>query len=148
MARWLKVVFSYFWTGVRRQPCPMKLVLLVIIGWLVTQFSQKRHYRFFWFFAWSSWIIKVGKSQSWVSEKNSWFGDIREKVSKLALVSWLVTQLRDYEGTKVMEPDFWKKILDLEIFTENLQISPKSDTDIFLKNGSNDVFGFWPEVRF
>ena len=80
-----------------------------------------------------------------VTELGFWkkflIGDIREKVSKLALVNWLVTQLRDYEGTKVMEPDFWKKILDLEIFTENLQISPKSDTDIFLKNGSKDVFG-------
>ena len=29
---------------------------------------------------------------------------------------------------------------------KSLQISPKSDTDIFLKNGCNDFFGFWPEV--
>ena len=31
---------------------------------------------------------------------------------------------------------------------KGLQISPESDTesDIFLKNGSNDFFGFWPEV--
>ena len=27
-----------------------------------------------------------------------------------------------------------------------LHISPKSDTDIFLKNGFNDFFGFWPEI--
>ena len=37
----------------RRQPDPIKSVLLVIIGWLVTQFSQKRLQGFFWFFAWS-----------------------------------------------------------------------------------------------
>ena len=39
-----------------------------------------------------------------------------------------------------------KKKLDLEIFAKSLQISPKSNTDIFLKNDSNNFFGFWPEV--
>ena len=32
----------------------------------------------------------MGKSQSWIFEKNSGFGDICKKVSKLALVGWLV----------------------------------------------------------
>ena len=39
-----------------------------------------------------------------------------------------------------------RKNLDLEIFAKRSQISPKSDTDIFLKNGFNNFFGFWPEV--
>ena len=55
-------------------------------------------------------------------------------------------KLGDYKGKKVTEPDFSKKILDLEI-PKSLQISPKSDTLIFfLKNGSNDIFGFRLEV--
>ena len=51
--------------------------------------------------------IKVEKSQSRIFEKKSWFGDIPEKVSKLAQ-----NQALQY----------------------------------FLKNGSNDFFGFWLEV--
>ena len=38
------------------------------------------------------------------------------------------------------------KFLIWRFLRKGLQISPKSDTDIFLKNGSNDFFGFWPEV--
>ena len=39
-----------------------------------------------------------------------------------------------------------KKILDLEIFTKMSPSYPKiRHFDIFLKNGSNDVFDFWPE---
>ena len=40
--------------------------------------------------------MKVEKSQSWISEKNSWFGDIREKVSKLAQnqTLWYFSQKR------------------------------------------------------
>ena len=55
-----------------------------LVGWLVTQFSQKRLQWFFWFFAWSKGTIKVEKWQSRIFEKSSWFGGIREKVSKLA----------------------------------------------------------------
>ena len=55
-------------------------------------------------------------------------------------------KLGDYKGRKVTEPDFWKKFLIWRYSRKSLQISPKSDTDIFLKNGSNDFFGFWPEV--
>ena len=55
-------------------------------------------------------------------------------------------KLGDYQGKKVREPDFSKKILDLKI-PKRLQISPKSGTLIFfLKNGSNDLFGFRLEV--
>ena len=55
-------------------------------------------------------------------------------------------KLCDYKGRKVTEPDFWKKFLIWRYLRKGLQISPKSDTDIFLKNGSNNFFGFWPEV--
>ena len=36
------------------------------------------------FFAWSQGSIKVEKSRNLIFEKNSGFGDIREKVSNLA----------------------------------------------------------------
>ena len=55
-------------------------------------------------------------------------------------------KLGDYKGRKVTEPDFWKKIFIWRYLQKSLQITPKPDTDIFLKNGSNDVFGFWLEV--
>ena len=55
-------------------------------------------------------------------------------------------KLGDYIGRKVTEPDFRKKFLIWRFSQRGLQISPKSDTNIFLKNSSNDVFGFWPEV--
>ena len=55
-------------------------------------------------------------------------------------------KLGDYKGRKVTEPDFWKKFLIWRYSRKGIQISPKPDTDIFLKNGSNDFFGFWPEV--
>ena len=41
---------------------------------------------------------------------------------------------------------FEKKFLIWRYSRKGLQISPKSDTDIFLKNSSNDFFGFWSEV--
>ena len=51
-----------------------------------------------------------------------------------------------YKGRKVTEPDYWKKILIWRYSSKGLQISPKSDTDVFLKNSSNDFFDFWPEI--
>ena len=74
--------------------------------------------------------------QSPIFEKKYWFGDIRQKVSKLALLGWLVgsavfsemalriflmfcMKFGDYKGRKVTEPDFWKKKkIDLEIFVK------------------------------
>ena len=56
-------------------------------------------------------------------------------------------KLGDYKGRKATKPDFWKKILDLQIFTKKSPNQPKiRDFDIFLKNGCNDFFGFWLEV--
>ena len=55
-------------------------------------------------------------------------------------------KLGDYKGKKVTEPNFWKKFLIWRYSRKGLQISPKSVTDIFLKNDSNDFFGFCPEV--
>ena len=119
----------------RCQRGPIRSVLLVIIGWLVTQFSQKRLQGFFWFFALCWGTIKVEKWLSWIFEKSSWFGDICKNISKLAqnqtlwyLVGWLVgnavfsetapriflifsMELGDYKGRKVTDPDFWKKFL-------------------------------------
>ena len=77
------------------------------------------------------------------------FGVIRKKVSKLALVGWLVgnavfseialiifqifwMKLEDYKGTKVTE------ILDLEIFTKWSPNYP----NIFLKNSSKGFVSF------
>ena len=54
--------------------------------------------------------------------------------------------LGGYKGRKVTELDFWEKFLIWRYSRKGLQISPKSVTDIFLKNGSNDFFGFCPEV--
>ena len=74
----------------RREPGPIRSVLLIIIGWLfgslVTQFSQLAQLG----------TIKVEKPQSRIFEKDSWFGDIREKVSKLAQnqTLWYLSQKR------------------------------------------------------
>ena len=55
-------------------------------------------------------------------------------------------KLGDYVGRKVIEPNFREKFLIWRYSRKGLQISPKSDTDIFLKNGSNDFFGFYPKL--
>ena len=55
----------------------------------------------------------------------------------------------DFFGWKVTEPNFWQKfsILDLEIFQKRSPNWAKiRKFDIFLKNGSNNFFGFWLEV--
>ena len=54
--------------------------------------------------------------------------------------------LGGYEGRKATEPNFWKNFLIWRYLKKGIQISPKSDTDIFLKNGSNGFFGFWPKL--
>ena len=69
--------------------------------------------------------------------------------SETALRIFLIfcMKLGDYKGRKVTEPDFWKKFLIWRYLQKGHQISPKSDIIlVFLKNGSNDFFGFWPEV--
>ena len=68
--------------------------------------------------------------------------------SKTALRVFLIfcMKLGDYKGRKVSEPDFWKKFLIWRYSRKGIQITPKSETDIFLKNGSSSFFGFWPEV--
>ena len=102
--------------------------------------------------------------QSRIFEKISWFGDIREKVSKLAqnetlsyLVGWLVgnvvfsetalrvflifcMKFRDYKGGKVTEPDFWKKFVIWRYSRKGLQISPRWDNFIFGWLVCNAVF--------
>ena len=56
-------------------------------------------------------------------------------------------KLGDCKGRKVIEPDFLKKNLDLEIFGKRSPNYPKiRHFDIFLKNSSNNFFGFWSEV--
>ena len=60
-----------------------------LVGWLVgwsvgnAVFSETA-LRIFLIFCMKLGAIKIEKSQSRISEKNSLFGDIREKVSKLA----------------------------------------------------------------
>ena len=56
-------------------------------------------------------------------------------------------RLGDYKGRKSDRADSLKKVLDLEIFAKTSPNWPKiSNFDIFLKNGFNDFFAFWPEV--
>ena len=60
--------------------------------------------------------------------------------SETALRIFLIfcMKLGDYKGRKVTVLDFWKKFLIWRYSRKSLQISPKSDTDIFSH--------FWPEV--
>ena len=62
--------------------------------------------------------------------------------SETALRIFLIfcMKLGDYKATKVTEPNFWKKIIDLEIFAKGLQISPKSDTLIFFSKTALTIF--------
>ena len=57
-------------------------------------------------------------------------------------------KLGDSKGRKVTELDFSKKKkLDLELFRKTSPNCPKiRHFHMFLKNGSNDFFVFWPEV--
>ena len=67
--------------------------------------------------------------------------------SETALRIFLVfcVRLGGYKNRKATESDFQKKLLIWRYSRKGLQISPKY-FDIFLKNGSNDFLGFWPEV--
>ena len=49
-------------------------------------------------------------------------------------------KLGDYEGRKVTEPDVWKKILIWRYSQKGIQISPKSDTLIFLSKTAETIF--------
>ena len=101
----------------RRQPGPIKLVLLVIIGWLV------------------GWLI------GWL------VGNAVFSETTLRIFLIFCRKLGDYKGRKVTEPDFWKKFLIWRYSRKGLQISPKSDTLIFFsKTALTIFFGFWPEV--
>ena len=70
-----------------------------------------------------------------------WLVGNTETALRIFLISCM--KLGDYEGRKVAEPDFWKKFLIWRYSRKDLKIIQKSDTDIFLKNGSSDflVFG-------
>ena len=68
--------------------------------------------------------------------------------SETALRIFLIfcMKLEDYNGRRVTA-GFLKKIIDLEIFAKKSPNYPKiRHFDTFLKNGSNDFFGFWPKV--
>ena len=62
--------------------------------------------------------------------------------SETALRIFLIfcMKLGDYKGRKATELDFRKKFLIWRYLRKGLQISPKSDTDIFLENVSTDFF--------
>ena len=97
----------------RRQPGPIKSVLLVIIiGWLV------------------DWLVG-----------NAVF-------SETALRIFLIfcMKLGDYKGRKVTESDFWKEFLIWRYREKVSKLAQNRHFDIFLKNGSNDFFGFWPKL--
>ena len=117
----------------RRQRGTIRSVLLVIIGWLVgwqRSFLRNGSEGFSDFVVWRLGTIKVEKSQSRIFEKNSWFGDIREKISKLAqnqtLIFFSKTALTIFFGfcpevsTKYDLQFEWnlffRKILNFQIF--------------------------------
>ena len=54
--------------------------------------------------------------------------------------NWLVAWLVDNPVFSEKKRWIWR------YSQKSLQTSPKSDTDIFLKNRLNDFFRFWPEV--
>ena len=62
--------------------------------------------------------------------------------SETALRIFLIfcMKLGDYKGRKVTEPDFWKKFLIWRYSRKSLQISPKSDTFIFLSKTALTTF--------
>ena len=135
----IKSIFKSFWSPGfltmfldRRQPGPIKSVLLVIIGCLVGRLVGNAVF--------SETVLKIflilcmtlgDYKQRKVIVPDFWkktpcFGDIREKVFKSdALVGWLVgnvvfsetglniflmfcMKLGDYKGRKVRETGFWK----------------------------------------
>ena len=78
---------------------------------------------------------------------NNWFvGNAVFWETAVSIFLIFCMKLRGYKGRKVTEPDFWNKFLIWRYSEKRLQISPKSDILIFLKNGSNDLFSIWPEV--
>ena len=116
-----------------------------MIGWLVgNAVFLEMALRIFLIFCMKSGDYKGRKvTELDFGEKKSWLGDIYKKVSKLALVGWLVhdavfsvTALRifmifcmklgDYKGRKVTKLDFWKKFLIWRYLRKGLQISPKT----------------------
>ena len=63
---------------------PIRSVLLVIIGWLGNTVFSETALRIFLIFCMKLGGYEVRKVTEPDFEKKSWFGDIREKVSKLA----------------------------------------------------------------
>ena len=113
------IIFFRYWKVFLldpRQWVPIRSVLLLIIGLFVG-----------WLVGWL-----VGNAV------------LSERALSIFLIFYI--KLEDYEGRKVTKPDFWKKTLICRYLRKDLQISPKSDTDIFLKSSSNNFFGFWPDV--
>ena len=64
--------------------------------------------------------------------------------SETALRIFLIfcMKLGDYEGRKVPDPDFWKKILIWRYSQKGRQISPRSDTLIFFSKTAVQFFWF------
>ena len=91
---------------VRRQPGPIKSVLLVITGWLF------------------GWLVG-----------NTVFSETALRVFLIFCM-----KLGDYKGRKVKKPDFSKKFLMWRYSRKSLQISPKSDTFIFLSKTAPTTF--------
>ena len=72
---------------------------------------------------------------------NTFFSETAQRIFLI-----FCTELGDYKSRKVTA-GFSEKILDLEIFVKTAPNYPEMrHFDIFVKNGSNNFFGFWPEV--
>ena len=94
----------------RRQPDPIKSMLLVIIGWLL------------------SWLVGLLVGNAVFSE------------TALNIFLIFCMKVREYKGRKVAEPDFWKKFLIWRYSQKDLQIRPKSDTLIFFSKTAPTIF--------
>ena len=85
--------------------------------------------------------IKLVVSNNWLAG-NTVFSETAVRIFLIFCM-----KLGDCKGRKVTELDFLKKFMIWRYLRKGLQISPKSGTLIlFLKNSSNDFFGFWPEL--
>ena len=90
---------------------------------------------------WSVLLVIIGWLVGWL------VGNAVFSETALRIFLIFCMKLGDYKGRKVTEPDFWKKFLIWRYSRKGFQIWPEiRHFDIFLKNGSNNFFLFWPEV--
>ena len=115
--------------------------MILVTFTLISRFSKyENSIRYFFIGPASARSYKIGVVG------NSLVGNVVFLEMALRIFLVFCMKLGDYKNRKVAEANFWKKSLIWRYLQKGHQISPKSDTDIFLKNGFIDFFGFWPKV--